>query len=179
MNYLMILIPLVYQYMVLSLYYIYSLVRKEKGLFRAVTFEDVVERKFLYSTYIEDYKLRELFIIGYYSGMTFLNLIGVSEQVPAVLEITTNNTSSNKRLYSVGKRRAILRKGKTTLVVSSRASTVMNMDKIIVLNDGYVEGFDTPNNLFKTSPTYKRMVLLQQLESESAPIKKGESYGRE
>lgn len=72
-----------------------------------------------------------------------------------------------------------LRKGKTTLVVSSRASTVMNMDKIIVLNDGYVEGFDTPNNLFKTSPTYKRMVLLQQLESESAPIKKGESYGRE
>ena len=58
------------------------------------------------------------------------------------------------------------RKGKTTLVVSSRVSTVINMDKIIVLNEGEIEGFDTPENLFKTSPTYKRMVLLQQLEAE-------------
>jgi hypothetical protein len=94
---------------------IYSLVRKEKGIFRVVVFEDIVARKFLYSTYVEDYKLRELFTIGYYSGMTFLNQIHISEQVPAVLEITTNNTSSNKRLYVVDKRRAILRKGKTKI----------------------------------------------------------------
>lgn len=58
------------------------------------------------------------------------------------------------------------RKGKTTLVVSSRVSTVINMDKIIVLNDGEIEGYDTPKNLLKISPTFKRMVLLQQLEAE-------------
>ena len=64
-----------------------------------------------------------------------------------------------------------LRKGKTTLVVSSRVSTVINLDKIIVLNEGEVEAFDTPANLFNISPTYKRMVLLQQLEAEKVERK--------
>ena len=63
------------------------------------------------------------------------------------------------------------RKGKTTLVVSSRVSTVINLDKIIVLNEGEIEAFDTPENLFKISPTYKRMVLLQQLEAEKVERK--------
>ena len=58
------------------------------------------------------------------------------------------------------------RKGKTTLVVASRISTVNHLDKIIVLNDGEVEAFDSPKNLLKTSPTYQKMVKLQELESE-------------
>ena len=58
------------------------------------------------------------------------------------------------------------RKGKTTLVVASRISTVSHLDKIIVLNDGEVEAFDTPHNLLKISPTYQKMVKLQELESE-------------
>ena len=58
------------------------------------------------------------------------------------------------------------RKGKTTLVVASRISTVSQLDKIIVLNDGEVEAFDTPHNLLKISPTYQKMVKLQELESE-------------
>ena len=59
-----------------------------------------------------------------------------------------------------------LRKGKTTLVVASRVSTVCHLDKIIVLNDGRVEAFDTPANLLKISPTYAKMVYLQELEKE-------------
>ena len=58
------------------------------------------------------------------------------------------------------------RKDKTTLVVASRVSTVCHLDKIIVLNDGCVEAFDTPANLLKTSPTYAKMVYLQELEKE-------------
>ena len=58
------------------------------------------------------------------------------------------------------------RKGKTTLVVASRISTVSHLDKIIVLNDGEVEAFDTPRNLLKISPTYQKMVKLQELEKE-------------
>ena len=69
------------------------------------------------------------------------------------------------------------RAGKTTIVVSSRVSTVINLDKIIVLNNGEIEGFDTPDNLFKTSPTYKRMVLLQQLEAEQVERKEDYSNG--
>lgn len=58
------------------------------------------------------------------------------------------------------------RKGKTTLVVASRISTVSHLDKIIVLNNGEVEAFDSPRNLLKISPTYQKMVKLQELESE-------------
>ena len=58
------------------------------------------------------------------------------------------------------------RQNKTTLVVASRVSTVSHLDKIIVLNEGHLEAFDTPNNLMKISPTYQKMVKLQELEKE-------------
>ena len=58
------------------------------------------------------------------------------------------------------------RQGKTTIIVASRVSTVMSMDRIIVLNKGRLEAFDTPENLFKISPTFSRMVTLQELEKE-------------
>ena len=58
------------------------------------------------------------------------------------------------------------RKGKTTIVIASRVSTVSKLDKILVLKDGEVEAFDTPKNLLNISPTYKKMVYLQELEKE-------------
>ena len=58
------------------------------------------------------------------------------------------------------------RKNKTTLIVASRVSTVSRLDKIIVLNEGELEAFDTPENLLKISPTYQKMVKLQELEKE-------------
>ena len=58
------------------------------------------------------------------------------------------------------------RHNKTTLVVASRVSTVSHLDKIIVLNDGQLEAFDTHANLLKISPTYQKMVKLQELEKE-------------
>ena len=69
------------------------------------------------------------------------------------------------------------RKGKTTLVVSSRVSTVINLDKIIVLNEGEIEAFDTPENLHKISPTFQRMFLLQQLEAEKVSRKENPDGG--
>ncbi len=58
------------------------------------------------------------------------------------------------------------RKGKTTIIIASRVSTVAHMDKILVLKDGCVEAFDTPARLQEISPTYQKMVYLQKLESE-------------
>lgn len=59
-----------------------------------------------------------------------------------------------------------VRKGKTTLIVASRVSTVMNADKVIVLNRGKLEAFGTPKDLLKNSETFSRMVLLQQLSTK-------------
>lgn len=63
------------------------------------------------------------------------------------------------------------REGKTTIIIASRVSTVMSMDKIIVLNKGHLEAFDTPKNLLKISDTFQKMYLLQKLEAE-----KGEKF---
>lgn len=57
-------------------------------------------------------------------------------------------------------------KDQTVIVIASRVSSVSHLDKIIVLNDGEVEAFDTPKNLMKNSPTYQRMVKSQELERE-------------
>lgn len=58
------------------------------------------------------------------------------------------------------------RKNKTTIIIASRVSTVSHLDKILVLNNGKAEAFDTPEKLLEISPSYKKMVYLQQLESE-------------
>jgi len=58
------------------------------------------------------------------------------------------------------------RAGKTTIVIASRVSTVSQFDKILVMNEGTVEAFDSPAKLMQTSPTYQKMVYLQELEKE-------------
>ena len=58
------------------------------------------------------------------------------------------------------------RAGKTTIIIASRISTVSKADRILVLKDGELEAFDSPDNLLKISPTYQKMVYLQKLESE-------------
>lgn len=58
------------------------------------------------------------------------------------------------------------RKDMTTIVVASRISTVSSLNKILVLNNGEVEAFGSHENLLKISPTYQKMVYLQELEKE-------------
>ena len=58
------------------------------------------------------------------------------------------------------------RKGKTTIIIASRISTVAKADKILVWNDGRVEAFARPQELLTISPTYQKMAYLQKLESE-------------
>ncbi|MCQ3035642.1 MAG: ABC transporter ATP-binding protein/permease [Bacilli bacterium] len=53
-------------------------------------------------------------------------------------------------------------KDKTIFLVSQRSSTVRNADKIIVLDHGNVVGFDSHDNLIKTSPVYVEIVKSQE-----------------
>lgn len=56
------------------------------------------------------------------------------------------------------------RANKTTIVIASRVSTLSQFDKILVLDEGEMKGFDSPKNLLKNCETYKRMVASQELE---------------
>ncbi len=58
-----------------------------------------------------------------------------------------------------------IRKGKTTIFIAHRISTVKKMDKIILLDQGEVVAVGSHKELMKTSPLYQDMVRRQQLEN--------------
>ena len=56
------------------------------------------------------------------------------------------------------------RKGKTTILIAHRISTVEKMDKIIFVDDGKVKAVGTHEELLGASKDYFNMVELQKLE---------------
>lgn len=58
-----------------------------------------------------------------------------------------------------------VRKGRTTIFIAHRISTVKRMDKIILLDDGEVVAVGSHKELLKTSQLYQDMVRRQQLEN--------------
>ena len=57
-----------------------------------------------------------------------------------------------------------LRKGKTTIFIAHRISTVKNMDKIIILDEGKIVDIGTHDELLARSAFYRDMVERQKLE---------------
>lgn len=62
------------------------------------------------------------------------------------------------------------RKGKTTILIAHRISTVENMDKIIFIDDGKIAAVGTHAELLNACPEYKVMVELQKLEEEKGDM---------
>ena len=56
--------------------------------------------------------------------------------------------------------------GKTVIVVAQRISTVLNADKIVVLEEGKMVGCGTHSHLMKTCPTYREIAESQLSEEE-------------
>lgn len=59
-----------------------------------------------------------------------------------------------------------IRKNKTTIIIAHRISTVKDLDKIVVLNNGTITGVGSHKELLDTNFEYKELVRLQSLESE-------------
>ena len=58
------------------------------------------------------------------------------------------------------------RKGKTTILIAHRISTVEHMDKIIFIDDGKLLAMGSHEELINNCPEYVKMVELQKLEDE-------------
>ena len=56
----------------------------------------------------------------------------------------------------------------TKIIISQRVSSVQNADRIIVLNDGVIDDFDTHENLLKTSGIYRTIYETQTKGKEEA-----------
>ena len=61
---------------------------------------------------------------------------------------------------------AKITKDKTVLIVAQRISTIMNADKIVVLNEGSVVGIGTHKELMKNCNVYKEIALSQLSKEE-------------
>ena len=58
------------------------------------------------------------------------------------------------------------RKGKTTILIAHRVSTVEKMDKIILVDDGKILAIGSHEELLASSPEYRTTVELQKLDEE-------------
>ena len=57
-----------------------------------------------------------------------------------------------------------MRKGKTTILIAHRISTIENMDKIIFIDDGKIIAVGTHTELYSSCEDYRNMVNLQKLD---------------
>ena len=62
------------------------------------------------------------------------------------------------------------RRGKTTILIAHRISTVEKMDKIVFIEDGRVIAVGSHDNLIASCPEYATMVELQKLEEEKEGV---------
>lgn len=62
------------------------------------------------------------------------------------------------------------RRGKTTILIAHRISTVEKMDKIIFIDDGKVIAVGAHDELCSSCPEYAKMVELQKLEEEKGAV---------
>jgi ATP-binding cassette subfamily B protein AbcA/BmrA len=79
-------------------------------------------------------------------------------------EATSNLDSSSEVLVQKALQR--LMKGRTTLVIAHRFSTVIGADQIIVLENGTITGVGTHSELLQTHPLYRELAE-QQLQTIS------------
>ncbi|MDD6967235.1 MAG: ABC transporter ATP-binding protein [Firmicutes bacterium] len=58
------------------------------------------------------------------------------------------------------------RRGKTTILIAHRISTIEQMDRVLFIDNGRVSGFASHEALYAANASYRKMVDLQRLEEE-------------
>ena len=85
---------------------------------------------------------------GYYSGHTFANIIGLSEQVPMKKEIVTNNAAAIVREVSIGRQKFIIRR--TNVMISEdNVKTLQFLDLLKNLDVYLVENNDQVREIIR------------------------------
>lgn len=74
---------------------------------------------------------------GFYAGNSFANQLGISTQVPRVVEIVTNNTNSSAREVEIGNRKFYVRK--PVVPVTKENVHVLQMLELLKNLDAYLD----------------------------------------
>lgn len=116
-----------------------KIIRFEKGIYYIPTNTPLGKsrldpKKVIQKKYINDGKRT----IGYFSGMTFLNMLGLSAQVPNRIEIYTNNEPSRVREVSVGSQKVLLRRARTG-ITDDNAATMSFLELMTYTEAGFFD----------------------------------------
>jgi len=65
------------------------------------------------------------------------------------------------------------RKGRTTIIISHRVSTLKYADKVLVLDKGKMSEYGSPSQLISSGGFYSRMAAFQRLEPSASMSKEG------
>lgn len=116
-----------------------KIIRFEKGVYYIPTDTPLGKsrldpKKVIIKKYINDGNK----IIGYFSGMTFMNMLGLSAQMPNMMEIYTNNEPSRVREVPIGSQRVLLRRSRTA-INSSNAATLSFLELMNFTDAGFYD----------------------------------------
>ena len=115
------------------------LIRFEKGVYYIPTDTPLGKsrldpRKVIAKKYINDGNG----VIGYFSGVTFLNMQGLSTQVPNILEIYTNKEPAKVREVPVGTQKVLLRRARTE-ITSGNVATMSFLELMNFTDGGFYD----------------------------------------
>ncbi len=92
-----------------------------------LVFEDVLKKKYITSN-------NETF--GYFTGLYFKNLLGLTTQMTYIPEVTTNKESSKKRTIELDNRKAIVRKSRIEINESNvKILQFFDLFKVLTLDE--------------------------------------------
>ena len=116
--------------------------------------------------------------LGYFSGTTFMNMLGISTQMPNTMEVYTNNEQSKVREVLIGTLKVVLRRSRATInnenVATMSFLELMNFTDGIFYNDKKrqtVTNFIEFNNITiskisEYSPYFPDKAMRTMIESE-------------
>lgn len=115
--------------------------------------------------------------IGFYSGISALQKIGLSTQMPNIPEIQTNNENSNLRRVKVGNQEVILRKARAKItnqnisvlifldIMSNAPASYLDEDKKAILSDWIKQNNITRNLVSQYAPAFPDRTMRNLVES--------------
>ena len=107
-------------------------------------------------------------IYGYVTGLAFANQLGLTTQMPAVIEVVTNREATNGRMISVGNQRARVKK--SSIPISNKNAEILQLLDSIGQIEKYTE--QTKKETIATFITYiqKKKFTKKQLTEVSSAL---------
>ena len=117
-------------------------------------------------------------VFGCFSGISLLNKMGISTQVPSTLEIYTNKETSQVREIKVGRQKVLLRKARTEItsdnvsvlsfleMMNSVLPSYFNEERRETVRDYIIQNKITRKDITKYAPFFPDKVMRNLIESE-------------